>query len=470
MDFTYDDEQLALQEVARSALERECGPDVVRQLAEEPDGITPALWSTLVDLGWTGLLVPEEYGGSGAGLLEMCIVLEQMGRIPLPGPFFSSAVAATLAARALGATELLADLAAGTRRGTVALGEQGHGEPARDGADAGPPQGGPVGRQRREAGRGRRAHGGLGHRGGAQRGGGALVPARVARAATLGPVARPHPQAGPARARRHTGRPAGPVGQPAGPVAARAGRHRRRAGGRDRRRGRPGPDRGHRLHVGADRLRQAGRHVPDGAPPPGRDVPAGRDGAGRLPVRRLGLGHRGARAGPGRGHGLQLRGRRRRAGDRGRHPAARRRRVHLGQRRPLPLQAGEAERAPRRRRRQPSATGWPRCSSSRHDHASSCAPMPADAGRALPGRGRLGRPHARGVPARLPPRGPDAGASGSGRRPTPTSGPSATSTRSRSAWRAGCARSGSGRATSWPSSCPTGSRRPSPSTPAPCSA
>ena len=59
----------------------------------------------------------------------MCIVLEQMGRIPLPGPFFSSAVAATLAARALGATELLADLAAGTRRGTVALGEQGHGEP-----------------------------------------------------------------------------------------------------------------------------------------------------------------------------------------------------------------------------------------------------------------------------------------------------------------------------------------------------
>src|ERR1700677_4397563 len=129
VDFTYDDEQLALQEVARGALERQCGSDVVRQLADEADGITPALWSTLVDLGWTGLLVPEEYGGSGAGLLEMCVVLEEMGRIPLPGPFFSSSVAATLAARALGAGELLADLAAGTRRGTVALGEQGHGEP-----------------------------------------------------------------------------------------------------------------------------------------------------------------------------------------------------------------------------------------------------------------------------------------------------------------------------------------------------
>ena len=51
----------------------------------DPTGITPALWSTLVDLGWTGLLVPDESGGTGAGLLETCIVLEQMGRLPLPG-------------------------------------------------------------------------------------------------------------------------------------------------------------------------------------------------------------------------------------------------------------------------------------------------------------------------------------------------------------------------------------------------
>lgn len=134
MDFTYDDDQIALQEVAGAALAREVPPSLVRQLADDPAGFTPELWSTLVDLGWTGLLVPEEYGGTlgsgwGTGLLEMCIVLEQMGRVPVPGPFFSSAVVATLAARALGANELLADLAAGTRRGTVALGEQGHGEP-----------------------------------------------------------------------------------------------------------------------------------------------------------------------------------------------------------------------------------------------------------------------------------------------------------------------------------------------------
>ncbi len=281
VDFTYDDEQLALQDVARTALERECGPDLLRQLVEDPAGITPALWSTLVDLGWTGLLVPEEHGGTGgAGLLEMCIVLEQMGRIPLPGPFFSSAVAATLAARALGATELLGDLASGTRRGTVALGELGHGEPL----------GTVRTRARRKAARwvltGEKAAvvdghtRGLGHRGGPQRGGRAVLPARGARR-RAGPLARPDPQAGPAGARRHPGRAARAAGEPGRLVAARPGRHRRRPGGRDGGCSRPRPGRGHRLHLGAGRLRQAGGHLPDRAPPPGRDVPAGRDGPGR---------------------------------------------------------------------------------------------------------------------------------------------------------------------------------------------
>ena len=98
-------------------------------LADDPAGFTDDLWQQLVELGWTGLLVPEAQGGAGAGLLETCIVLEQMGRIPMPGPFFSSAVLATLAARALGAEDLLASLADGERRGTVALAEMGHGDP-----------------------------------------------------------------------------------------------------------------------------------------------------------------------------------------------------------------------------------------------------------------------------------------------------------------------------------------------------
>ncbi len=129
MDFTLDADQLALQDVAGQALAREFDGGVLRELADDPAGITPELWSRFVDLGWTGLLVPQGLGGAGAGLLEASIVLEQMGRIPVPGPYWSSAIFATLAARALGEPELLATLATGEARGTVALQEMGHGDP-----------------------------------------------------------------------------------------------------------------------------------------------------------------------------------------------------------------------------------------------------------------------------------------------------------------------------------------------------
>ncbi len=124
MDFTFDAEQLALQEVARRAMDAERETSL-RPLADDPVGRSPELWDRLVSLGWPGMLVP----GEGAGLLEMSIVLEQMGRVPLPGPFFSSSVMATLAARALAADDLLAGLASGAERGTIAVHEQGHGEP-----------------------------------------------------------------------------------------------------------------------------------------------------------------------------------------------------------------------------------------------------------------------------------------------------------------------------------------------------
>lgn len=124
MDFTFDTEQLALQDVARRAMDEFDG-GFVREMADGDSGYTTEMWDRLVSLGWTSMLIP----GEGAGLLEMCIVMEQMGRIPLPGPFFSSAVMATLAAKALGEQGLLDELASGSIRGTVAVLEQGHGYP-----------------------------------------------------------------------------------------------------------------------------------------------------------------------------------------------------------------------------------------------------------------------------------------------------------------------------------------------------
>jgi alkylation response protein AidB-like acyl-CoA dehydrogenase len=113
----------------RSFLRHDAPPSYVRAMAEDPRGFTDELWGKITDLGWPGLLVPEAHGGLGLGLVDMTVVMEEMGRLPFPGPFFSSAVLATLAARRLGADDLLRGLSSGTLRGTVALEEQGHDGP-----------------------------------------------------------------------------------------------------------------------------------------------------------------------------------------------------------------------------------------------------------------------------------------------------------------------------------------------------
>jgi alkylation response protein AidB-like acyl-CoA dehydrogenase len=130
MDFTFSAEQDALRDAVRSFVVTEAPMSYVRRMAEHDDvGITPELWSHMVDLGWTGLLVPESLGGLGLGIIDAVVVQEEMGRAVFPGPWFSSAVVATLAARALGLDERLAALAVGAERGTVALDESGHGDP-----------------------------------------------------------------------------------------------------------------------------------------------------------------------------------------------------------------------------------------------------------------------------------------------------------------------------------------------------
>jgi alkylation response protein AidB-like acyl-CoA dehydrogenase len=128
VEFTLGDEQQALQQTVRAMLASQAPSAYVRQMVDDEVGVTDELWQQAVDLGWVGLLVPEAHGGAGRGLLEMMVVLEEMGRLPLPGPFYSSACLATLAAARLGLDDRLAALAAGTTRGTVGLDESGHGD------------------------------------------------------------------------------------------------------------------------------------------------------------------------------------------------------------------------------------------------------------------------------------------------------------------------------------------------------
>jgi len=92
MDLGFTEEQEMLRTSARDFLTNECPKDLVRQMAEDEKGYTPELWRKMAELGWMGLAFPEEYDGMGMTFFDLIILLEEMGRACLPGPFFSTVV------------------------------------------------------------------------------------------------------------------------------------------------------------------------------------------------------------------------------------------------------------------------------------------------------------------------------------------------------------------------------------------
>ncbi|EUA33631.1 acyl-CoA dehydrogenase, N-terminal domain protein [Mycobacterium xenopi 3993] len=98
MNLELSDEQLALRDtVRRFVAEKASIAGHVRPLLDDPTGVTSEVWQGLADLGTTGLLVPQHYGGAGMTMVEAGIVLEELGAALYPGPWLSSAVAATRA-------------------------------------------------------------------------------------------------------------------------------------------------------------------------------------------------------------------------------------------------------------------------------------------------------------------------------------------------------------------------------------
>src|SRR3954447_8029065 len=128
MEFTFDADQEALRDAVRRFVTAESPSAYVRTMFEDDRGFTDEVWGAVVDLGWTGLLVPEAQGGLGLGLVDLVVVQEEMGRAAFPGPYFSSSVLATMAAVRLGLDDRAASLASGATRGTVGLDELGHGD------------------------------------------------------------------------------------------------------------------------------------------------------------------------------------------------------------------------------------------------------------------------------------------------------------------------------------------------------
>jgi alkylation response protein AidB-like acyl-CoA dehydrogenase len=94
MDFDLSEEQNILQATARNFMEKECPMQIVRELEEDEMGYSPELWRKMADLGWLGINIPDEYGGSGGNFFDLVLLAEVMGRALFPGPFVPTVVLA----------------------------------------------------------------------------------------------------------------------------------------------------------------------------------------------------------------------------------------------------------------------------------------------------------------------------------------------------------------------------------------
>ena len=96
MNLDLTEEQEMLRTSARDFLTKECPKALVRKLEEDEKGFSPDMWRKMADLGWMGLVLPEKYGGQGMGFMDLIILLQEMGRNIVPGPFFCTVVLGSL--------------------------------------------------------------------------------------------------------------------------------------------------------------------------------------------------------------------------------------------------------------------------------------------------------------------------------------------------------------------------------------
>jgi len=92
MDLAPSEEQEMLRKMAHDFLTDKFPKTVVKEIEESEPGYSPELWQEMAGLGWMGLIFPEKYGGSEMSFLDLAMLLEEMGRACLPGPYFSTVI------------------------------------------------------------------------------------------------------------------------------------------------------------------------------------------------------------------------------------------------------------------------------------------------------------------------------------------------------------------------------------------
>ncbi|MDB5517230.1 MAG: dehydrogenase, partial [Tardiphaga sp.] len=133
MNFDFSDDQKQLRDEARRFLTKQCPPKAVRAVLDGHASYDRELWKGLADMGFLGVAIPEQFGGVGAGHLELCVIAEEMGRALAPVPFSSTVYLAAEAIQLAGSeaqkSKWLSAIASGNAIGTLALFE-GNGNPS----------------------------------------------------------------------------------------------------------------------------------------------------------------------------------------------------------------------------------------------------------------------------------------------------------------------------------------------------
>src|SRR5947208_9652974 len=129
MALVLSEEQSMLRDSARGLISDKAPVSHLRQLRDSNDatGFSRDLWKTFAEMGFSGLLVPEDFGGSGLGCVEAGIVMEEIGRPLMPSPFLATSVLAASALSRGGSaaqkSEYLPKISAGTLLAALAIDE-----------------------------------------------------------------------------------------------------------------------------------------------------------------------------------------------------------------------------------------------------------------------------------------------------------------------------------------------------------
>lgn len=128
MNFGFSEEQEMLRDATRRFLDNECPSSFVRKMMEDDSAHATEMWKKVAEQGWPAILIDEAHGGVGGSFLDMVVILEEMGRSLLPGPFLATALLGTPAILAGGSDEqknaILPGVAAGETILSLALAEK----------------------------------------------------------------------------------------------------------------------------------------------------------------------------------------------------------------------------------------------------------------------------------------------------------------------------------------------------------